>query len=486
MAIAYINEGYVHSDIDHVDWDYTSKVFNRKNSIKNNNMALLQRYKWSLGKAISNITDEDGNKINFITDMSDEDIQIMFEEMAKMMNEKVDKSIAQVISGTEFAARQASAVFANGFNEKQFAQIMESIEEALKKINSFNNEQWESFLTQYAYVMKNRSRKNHNLQASIKKLQGIVKQSEGTEMGDIMRILSNIPARMLNEDNKNYSAKQMVGTLNSIFDTVIGEQAIALTEDMIFDVDKEITAQFQKAKTTGKETVSSLTKPTRQVSGKVDVSKTASTELSLSLAKNASKKYTITGQFNSSVKWYGDKKTTPKHVSIQNISSYAQLANEIFKDDYAVYNTLAFVNDNHAQKSENFRIMRSSVISKYLDKFIAGTGQKTSGGTIDSAMFLVINGEFYPIFSILLAYLEDVKDKENKYGSASQGDLIYMNIYDVNNDWVGEPSVKNLALAEKRSNLAKASINKFKVNFSLNTSNPKFLSLVKKNNIKPI
>ena len=99
MAIAYISNGYVHSDIDHVDWDYTSKVFSRKNSIKNNNMALLQRYKWSLGKAISNITDEDGNKINFITDMSDEDIQIMFEEMAKMMNAKVDKSIAEVISG---------------------------------------------------------------------------------------------------------------------------------------------------------------------------------------------------------------------------------------------------------------------------------------------------------------------------------------------------------------------------------------------------
>jgi len=94
MAIAYINEGYVHSDIEHVDWDYTSQVFNRKNSIKNNNSVLLQKYKWSLNKAISNITDEDGNKINFITDMSDEDIQIMFEEMAKMMNEKVDKSIA--------------------------------------------------------------------------------------------------------------------------------------------------------------------------------------------------------------------------------------------------------------------------------------------------------------------------------------------------------------------------------------------------------
>jgi len=33
-------------------------------------------------------------------------------------------------------------------------------------------------------------------------------------------------------------------------------------------------------------------------------------------------------------------------------------------------------------------------------------------------MFLAINGEFYPIFSILLAYLEDVKKKEKSYGSA--------------------------------------------------------------------
>jgi len=61
-----------------------------------------------------------------------------------------------------------------------------------------------------------------------------------------------------------------------------------------------------------------------------------------------------------------------------------------------------------------------------------------------------------------------------------------MNIYDVNNDWIGDTDIKNLALAKKRSDLAKASINKFKVNFSLNTQNSHFLSIVKKYNVKPI
>jgi hypothetical protein len=54
---------------------------------------------------------------------------------------------------------------------------------------------------------------------------------------------------------------------------------------------------------------------------------------------------------------------------------------------------------------------------------------------------MLINGKFYPIFSILVAYMNEASKEKNilTYGSGSAGkdNLIYINLSTVKNDWIG-------------------------------------------------
>lgn len=471
----YITQGYVHSNIKHVNWDYAAQIFNSRNSIDNHLAMLKIRYKSFLNKTLQVYDANTGQKLS-IFDMNDNFLNALLGEMANTMNEKVDMKLVEAFAGYESTARSLSGIFNNStLNDTSFDNMMNSIGSALQLVNSFDSSTWKIFCLQYKQLMQNRALMgSEQINKSILQLQGLVSnRSTEDPLAAVVKLLTNIPNNMIKSKDFNYTAKQMIGTLNSIFDTVIGESLIALSTDMIDEVDEEITsALISKAKLTGRDTVKSLTSDKKRVAGKVDVSKNLVAGMNIQLSKEGSKRYVIKGELNSSVKWYGNKKGLPEHISIQNISSFVALAKEIFFDDYSIYNTLAFNNEHHSKREEGFRIMRSSIIAKYLDRFIAGTGQRGSAsGTIDTASFLVINGKFYPIYAILLAYLEDVKNKKYSYGSNNQGDLVYMSVYNINNDWIGDKSVKNYVAAMERSKIAKAAIDKFKVNISLNTKN---------------
>ena len=47
MGIVYLNhiaQGYIHSEVDHVNWGYVLDVFNMRNNINKNLSNLLGRY----------------------------------------------------------------------------------------------------------------------------------------------------------------------------------------------------------------------------------------------------------------------------------------------------------------------------------------------------------------------------------------------------------------------------------------------------------
>lgn len=485
----YITQGYVHSSAKHVDWDYTLKVFNNRNQIDRSLATLTTRYKAHMDK-ILNVTDATTGEKLSILNMDDNDVQALFEAAVAQMNNSIDKNFQSTIAqfeSFEAAARAVSNVFSGEVDSKQFDTMMNSIESAIALVNSLNQESWNKFLLQYKAIMSDRKNMGKDkILNSLQNLNGTIETAPNDVMASVMRILANIPSNMIKDaENMDYSAKQMVGTLNSIFDTVIGEQLVAIMSDMILDVEEEINNEFvTMAKTTGRDTVTSMTNARKKVSGKVDVSKNSIMQLFFTSQKNEKKSYYIEGQFNSSVKWYTPKDTLPSHISVQSVSSYVRLANEIFNDDYSIYNTLAFSNSNLSKQQEGFRIIRSAIIAKYFDRFIAGSGQTTSSSGIDAASFLVINGKFYPIFSVLAAYLSDIKNKEKNYGSRKQGDLVYISLYDIDNDWQGDKKIRNYTQAMKRSAKAKAQINKFKANVSINTKN--LQQICTRSGVKPI
>lgn len=494
-----IREGYIHHGVRRVKWDLTQKAFSgADNSIKRDINFITAKYKEQLSNVID-IKKMDGSKLS-VLDMNDDTLQAILEEMANQMNEKVEKGLAQTtprldesFARLEGVARAASkTVFASeGIHDTQYQRLMESIAEALKLINSFDEEKWTKFLFEYTQLMKNRaSIGSKNLEAEVAKLRqhngivkGINKKDFPTPMQQVMNLLANIPEAMAKSDKGSltYTARQMTGSLNSIFDTTIGEFLAAMFSDIALEVDKEITSTLSKnTKTTGQERVKSLTGSGKMVDAKIDVSTNGVADISLKYAQEGELSYKISGSINSSVKWYTSKGTKlPDHISIQNISSYTSLLKKIFVGpyaDYAIYNTLAFNNYNSAVKESNFRIMRSATIARYLTQFIAGSGQATSDyKKIDTAMFMLINGKFYPIFSILIAYVNEASKENNilTYGSGSAGkeNLVYLNLTTVKNNWIGSKNKPNWEQALARSRATKEIIDKFSINISLNTKN---------------
>ena len=90
----------------------------------------------------------------------------------------------------------------------------------------------------------------------------------------------------------NYSIEQMTGTLNDIFDTKIGEYTAFVIQDIVLDVEEEITKQFVKqgGNKAGQMTVPSQNvRAKRPVPAKIDITRNAETQITLDINKKQAK-----------------------------------------------------------------------------------------------------------------------------------------------------------------------------------------------------
>ena len=456
MGIVYFNpiaQGYIHSEVDHVNWDYVLNVFNIRNNINKNLSNLLGRYTNQVKKTIKPIDENksDTTKISSILNLEESDIEKLFDEIVKVFNTQLDGCIeAQNLN--ESLKERPGFITGQNFQEEAFEKTTNSIYNALKVIEKVNQEEWDNFLTLYKDVLVRVSNKrgikkaNKNLKAYITELS---KDKADTVFLKIIHYLENISDKYIEEGK--ISNGSMASSLNNIFSTTIGEKLSAITQNSVIEtyqgIDKEITRDIiLKSNGNITKTVGSEKVQNDNITAKTDISSSAYCEIKIGAE---TKKIIL--ELNSSVKWYTpDKKGNIKDVSLQSTNQLAKMANEIFDDEYSVYNTLAFYNENNIKKEEAFRILRSSVIAANLEKFIAGSGKQITSNTTDTNQFLVVNNKYYSIYSVLKAYLDDIQNKKQFYGSNNQNDLIFMNLSVVKNDKINLKDGLNYEDAQER------------------------------------
>lgn len=485
MDIALKYKDYIHSDVDHVKWDKVKNYFETNNTINSDLGSMKILYKQSLSKML-NVSRNDGKNISLLSlaTMDDNDVKTLLEAAAEQMN-KVAKSLASenaaIVSANQIARNAGKTVFAskwakgtNANEVKEFNDLMSSIGNAIQVLssNSYDAETWNHFVALYGLVM-GKAQTGQAFATELKQLNDFIdieKCKNNPIMQKIMIYLRNIPATYGTKDKKGrvidrYSANQMAGSLNNIFGKVIGETFNSIQWDMIESVKKDSQALLL-----GEDRVQSRWGKS-DVDGKVDIAKNGLLDITLFSKKTGKEKYQISGDFTSSVKLYSPGKTSNqvKNISIQSIYSYVNMVLSIFNERYPVYNTLAFSKANNVLKEESFRIIRSSVLARYFIDFIAGGNQKIgNSGIFNTAQFLVINGSFYSIYSIIIQFIEEMqKDKMNYYGSKNDN-LISVRFDGIHNDWVGKNSKKDIANALKRSSIAMESVNKIKATIHLN------------------
>lgn len=499
-----IKSGYVHYNINDVNWDYVKFFSNseEKNIIKDVNN-ITKRYKKQLNETLKLKNEKNGEYLDLLF-MDDNDVQDIFEIMAKQMNENVDnyfntnQDIEKFMGLKASGRQQGKQAISKGGTKEEYEDFMTTIAEALKLINSFDEEKWNDFQESYILLMQNQKKSRKKItkekEKLIKNLENTINQIDKETfepMYQVLNILFNVPKSLIKNNKKVYTSKKMTGTLNQIFATTIGESLGAILQDVSILANKTVVESLKTTKS-GSEQVQSFYNKNASGPGtvdavtmlSVDTDGVADMKITLKKGQNGKDKvtYIVEGQIASSIKWYDPSSrgsNLPSSVHIKNISSFAKLLKSIYSglnSEYVIYNTLAFNNKKKTEQEDAFRVFRSAAIARYLNNFIAGSGQRTGKNKdkIDVASFIMINGKFYSIFSILMAFIEDFKEKGKgfkNYGGTtnSSKDLIFMNIKTSEVNWIGEPKKSDLASAIQRSDLMKTELNKIAVTFNLNT-----------------
>lgn len=450
-----IKQNYIHAFLKHVNWN-TKEGTLSSTVIKKPSYA-FQIYKANAAK-LFNITDATGQALNVLQDFTDDDLIQIFTEACDKINNNIPQAVANI--NFQFArdivqARSHSNVFANkNINEDKFKDFMNAILDALSLISNLSAQQKEDFVKAYLAIankIKKRKQQKNTIErefnknvASIVSLNQIKNGREVIE--NVLKYLKNILINMNEKGDRSYSKSSMSTSLNNIMGNAIGEYLNTITGGIVLQADKMVQGAFQQGEQVGSRTSAHTS---RVQEGRLSTSRTdnifknANLQIDTTLSNSGPSSYTIIGQLNTSVKWYQDQvfpeiqgKISKNPISITK--SYIMFyAKKIFSEQlYGVYNTLAFNNDYKLGKNKqgevatNYRIIRSGIISNFLDLLLAGKGTALSGSKdlFDLSSFLVIGGKYYSIFSILYAYSQNMIGRDSlAYGSReNKNDLFFL------------------------------------------------------------
>lgn len=518
---------YIHFYAGNVYWDDIWNDMQQIGSqaIDNGINGIVGRYKSQLHErnALSIINKAD-NTLESIVDLSEKDLQELLQAVADQINNKIQNSdeLSKIIHDYQ-SLKNAMIGKINKFysdkdqgevDERTVRAIFNIISKTLDLLDSASKKEFDEFKAAYLKQLKMEDRtksKFYNPDAD-----GVVKiTTKNPMLAQIEQTLNRIPKNLQNKmksEGKVLSTSSLTASLsNTIMSRIIGEQTSAFLTNKV-----ESTVQNAFVEVSGNVQVTGLSG--KQINRKADyITKNnyeiLSSELCNFTANSRIQNNTdliISLILDSSVKWYQEKngQLAGEHITIHSTSgqTLAKLALDIFKKQaYGVYNTLVFHNKDNDKylrssqrksRQQSFRILRSAVISNYLEKFLAGSGEKILGtNTTDTAVYLMVNGKFYSIMSILQVYLEDVcrLDGEGKqsrkytYGSDRSNDLVFMNILNLNekikNDWKGRKRSEQAALLRSDAT-TRTLLLSFPVTFNLNKQILK--RAIQVNNIKPV
>lgn len=518
---------YIHFYAGNVYWDdiWNDMQWIGSQAIDNGINGIVGRYKSQLHErnALSIINKAD-NTLENIVDLSEKDLQELLQAVADQINNKIQNSdeLSKIIHDYQ-SLKNAMIGKINKFysdkdqgevDERTVRAIFNIISKTLDLLDSASKKEFDEFKATYLKQLKMEDRtksKFYNPDDD-----GVVKiTTKNPMLVQIEQTLNQIPKNLQNKmksEGKVLSTSSLTASLsNTIMSRIIGEQTSAFLTNKV-----ESTVQNAFVEVSGNVQVTGLSG--KQINRKADYTTKNNYEILSSELCNFTANSRIQNNtdliisliLDSSVKWYQEKngQLVGEHIAIHSTSgqTLAKLALDIFKKQaYGVYNTLVFYNEDNDKylrgsqrksKQQSFRILRSAVISNYLEKFLAGSGEKILGtNTTDTAVYLMVNGKFYSIMSILQVYLEDVcrLDGEGKqsrkytYGSNRSNDLVFMNILNLNekikNDWKGRKRSKQAALLRSDAT-TRILLLSFPVTFNLNKQILK--RAIQVNNIKPV
>lgn len=459
---------------------------------------IQDRYITSLKTANVNMVKKtSAGELESLMETDDKLLVSLMDEFAKQANEQItqlQQSNINAFQASNITARNKAKVFENlkniSIDNKDVNDFFDSIYNALKAVEniSFKDEDWNDFKVA---LLKTTSRNLGEVNS------GIVNLANGNEQVErVLKYLKNIFFTSKGNRRAGYSATQMTGTLNNIFGTTLGEAFGQIEWDMLNKVDNMVVQKFNNA---NKTRLAGTATPSFQDgafvtsnTAKVDLINSNGLTFDLKL-ENSGDVYKLTGELNSSIKWYSDlekKDNKGKTISIFDSSRGADYLAQVYgttaQAQNSYLNTIAFSNSKNSSQNEAYRLIRGALIARYMEVFIAGSGAQLKSkdniiGT-DISSFLLINGKLYPIAGILVSYLDMVQNEQNILFQGGDQSLVKLNLA-FNNKWIGNEK-PNALYAGHRSKKGYIAFNKIKMSAHLNVN--VLNNIIKSRGIKPL
>ena len=405
---------YIHRHLEHFEKDAAISLFQTQKT--QSYLEMKNRYRKNYLSNISGVNDESLK----ILDAAMREEEIMG-NLDKDLLDILNKRVAEGIQAYELDTKLSSAYNSlNQFLNSKDAKDLDNLFAQITKATTLLNTNMDGLL---ALIGPRGEYKKHRdieklsmlLQQEIARLEGKVLNVSQKKLLSVEKSLSSLIIGL--SSDKSVSRLSLQRYLSNIFSTQIGEYVVSKGVAKGLDLGlKEIRTSLtgaQNIEITSDE-VDNFVKAFGQT-GKTTF-KTDNSFQNLEITLEDGTTFNI--NLGLSTKWYkgGGSEGVAITKEISKSGSFVYRIGQMFNDSdkYYIYNTLGLV----AQDDSMYKALKAAIVARNLDVLMSGMGIQG-----DFSQFIIINGEFYSIWEIIVA-LENFNHGQGSYGKGDATDPV--------------------------------------------------------------
>lgn len=382
---------YIHRHIEHFEKAEAVSRFQRQ---KDQDYAIMrQRYKENYLKNISGLSPKAREKLALAA-QEDKVLTTLDQSLLDSLNNNVSKEIYKYdLGGKMSQAQTALDRFVNTGDLKELDNLFAQISKASEILRS-NPTEIVSVIGRSNWIKSGRNlgviRADIQKQLAALNNKRIRVGKKETEMvlKELDKLAEGLSAEKLNQ-------KSLSSMLTRIFSTALGEYLVSKGVikglDAVHKQVKDTLTGEKHLKTTDSLQQLLTTYKRENLTFKTDNS---FQDIELTLEEDENFKINL----GISTKWYqGIGNAESDSVTVTSESNFTEKVSELLSGDrgkYYVYNALALVD----QDGTAYAALKASIVARAADFIISGFGEQG-----DFAQFIVINGNFYSVWQIILA-----------------------------------------------------------------------------------
>lgn len=410
---------YMHRHLEHFEKDEAISLF--QNQKQQNYLEMKNRYRKNY---LSNITSVDSKALKILDAAMREDeiMNGLDQDLLNILNKRISEGIKSYELDKKLSIAYSSL---DRFLKSKDAKDLDKLFAQITKATNLLNTNIDGLL---ALVGPRGEYKKHRdlaklsllLQQEVMKYEGKILNVSQKKLASITKSLSSLVSNLSSGQEVNKQSLQRY--LSNIFSTQIGEyivsKGVANGLDLgLKEIRNSLTGATNITVEEEDEELKNFIKNYGQKGSQVFKTDNSFQNLEITLEDGN----TFNINLGLSTKWYKGSGGNTDSVAITTETSFFNRINQIINSEgekYYIYNSLGLV----AQDDSMYKALKAAMVARNLDVMMSGLGPQG-----DFSQYIIINGEFYSIWQVILA-LENFNHGQGSYGKGDATDPVTISV----------------------------------------------------------